>query len=488
MKSVLKFCQSIENYAVIAWSFPRFWLMYAGKMRITIKFLVWVIFGISVVGFVKGGTSFPSGRLWLMVSWIVITVSGFGVLKDLWSLLIRHFPPFCFSPIKKLEIIGNRNDAGFASLKDLIANVQCRECVAIQNEQNGQSDECGNVWKRGICENINETYFYNERLNKFLREDGLIYAKVNHKASSPLKKFICDNFDECWGYLLLKRKSAGMERFFNEKKVNLVSQIKFADTNPKKIEIEVAESCYFASYLTMDLYRELIHDSVSRQNNEIGIKYWPFVLINGDYFLRDFDGVTSQHLGVSTIVVDSEGRVIVVVQREGKSIQSPNLVAPTGSGSVDWSDLKTCKKGDNGYLINSILEAAAARELKEETSLGKVTIKSWPLGFFRWTSRGGLPQFLFLTRTSTSYDKLGLEESGEVWIDEDLNGLVLSCKDGKADVDKDIKNINDYITTRNGDRPLSLPLYVLLRTLQTAMKDKDFWKKHTLEMKCKEQK
>lgn len=104
----------------------------------------------------------------------------------------------------------------------------------------------------------------------------------------------------------------------------------------------------------------------------------------------------SDHIGISTLAVTTDGYVIILHQND-KALTSTDRLTPSGSGSVDFSDLRP----DSDF--RETLKAAAERELREETNLPAGRIgHTEVIGFYRDLGRGGKPEFCCLTRLNAS--------------------------------------------------------------------------------------
>ncbi len=99
------------------------------------------------------------------------------------------------------------------------------------------------------------------------------------------------------------------------------------------------------------------------------------------------DSPCANHVGVSTIGVTQDGHVLWNVQ-PGRSAQSANRIAPAGSGSADYSDLR---EGD-GLL--DFLTRSIERELREECRIAPhIPVRTKIVGYARLLHRGGKPEF-----------------------------------------------------------------------------------------------
>jgi hypothetical protein len=101
----------------------------------------------------------------------------------------------------------------------------------------------------------------------------------------------------------------------------------------------------------------------------------------------------SNSVGVSTVAFDLQGTMYLTLQAVRNSF-SAGLLAPTGSGSADWSDMA----GLDAPTLVDVVHAAVDRELREEGGLhDEVRIRTQVIGFGRWVARGGQPQFFCLS-------------------------------------------------------------------------------------------
>jgi len=129
------------------------------------------------------------------------------------------------------------------------------------------------------------------------------------------------------------------------------------------------------------------------------------LVVTGNGTLRPLRGSWLANLvGVSTLAFTSDGKLVLVWQ-SSKNYNSPGLFAPSGSGALSPSDLVNA-----GDLQNLVMQGAN-RELCEETGIRPSEISaSKALGFARWLSKGGMPEFYGYTLLKLSSDELDLRE------------------------------------------------------------------------------
>lgn len=89
------------------------------------------------------------------------------------------------------------------------------------------------------------------------------------------------------------------------------------------------------------------------------------------------------HIGISTLTHTNDGQ-LVLWRQSGAAQQSRDLLAPTGSGSCDWSDWTDLS---NDRLLKDLISRAMKREFREESHplksvLKDVAMRTAILGFF----------------------------------------------------------------------------------------------------------
>jgi hypothetical protein len=89
------------------------------------------------------------------------------------------------------------------------------------------------------------------------------------------------------------------------------------------------------------------------------------------------------HIGMSTVAHTNDGQM-VLRRQSGAAQQSRDLLAPTGSGSCDWSDWTDLS---DGKLLKYLISRAMEREFREESHplksvLKDVAMRTAILGFF----------------------------------------------------------------------------------------------------------
>ncbi|MGQ3355264.1 MAG: hypothetical protein ACT6XY_11795 [Phreatobacter sp.] len=187
----------------------------------------------------------------------------------------------------------------------------------------------------------------------------------------------------------------------NDEKVRLCSDIdNELSTSHQDISLAIQKTDYFSSYITNEAGNLAVRrvDGSSRAN---GI----------DYYYRDgrilalSESSASNHIGVSLLVVSSDGYLLY--QLQGEQEQGKQMFGPTASGSLDWADVeKAALVGGNDF--SRLVRIGMLRELTEETSAleldpqGKIRLT----GYCRYLTRGGKPEFFGFARVSQRHDEV----------------------------------------------------------------------------------
>lgn len=188
----------------------------------------------------------------------------------------------------------------------------------------------------------------------------------------------------------------------NDEKLCLAS-----DVTADALEMKVSCGDYYTSFLTNELATRRLELTGPRVTEVFsGAEYLPGASLNSLMDLR-----CSHHIGVSTLAHTSDG-YFYIVRQSLKAQQSQYLAAPSGSGSVDWSDRRP--------RMEDTIVAAMERELNEEVirnsehplAAGEI-LGSSVTGYFIWLRRGAKPEFVGVTRLNAPCHRL-LPDGDEV--------------------------------------------------------------------------
>ena len=114
------------------------------------------------------------------------------------------------------------------------------------------------------------------------------------------------------------------------------------------------------------------------------------------------DSKASNHTGGSLLVITKDAKI--VYQRQGiLNDVDPGLLAPSSSGSLDWSDFK------QQMNFRSLIVSGLERELREEIDgkLGPLAdYYTFLTGYGRVLHRGAKPEFCGLTLLNQNFSEL----------------------------------------------------------------------------------
>ena len=245
---------------------------------------------------------------------------------------------------------------------------------------------------------------YSKKLNQYLTNNLEIQFEVaKFRSTNCWKEINSCLSDIALPALALKLRDKGFNDFTNDRKVAIVSPLaeqlaKISDMSTS-INLRIAESCYYATYLTNDSYCDCFFDPDNMADRKFLREEWMPDGGNHEQ-LMDFDAPKSYHIGLNTLGITRDGYICTWVQKVGA--WSVGRISPTGSGSMDWSDVLRSK----AKLLNTAIIYGAERELKEESfdastkekfSKSGKSLESRIIGMYRWGTRGGLPGFVLVT-------------------------------------------------------------------------------------------
>lgn len=224
---------------------------------------------------------------------------------------------------------------------------------------------------------------YSEAINHLLQSDRPVQVVL-----STHKKRQTENYIRAYRDILLPflngkwhaMRNRG-KSFFNERKLCMGSE--FTECNGM-MTVKVCQGNYFNSYLTNFIYtRKLFHQSGLDLDAPANA---------ADYPIRKIEkSVMSDHIGISTLALSSDGYVLILRQND-KTIMQANRLTPSGSGSINYEDFR--QDAD----FRETLRTAVERELREESGLKPEQIAHTEvIGFYRDLERGGKPEFCCLT-------------------------------------------------------------------------------------------
>lgn len=167
----------------------------------------------------------------------------------------------------------------------------------------------------------------------------------------------------------------------------------------------------------------------------------------------------SNHMGGGTVAITPNGKVLI--SKQGRlNVISPGRLAPSGSGSFDWTDKQVASEN-----FSTLIRTGLERELMEECSFSHSDLeKTIVLGMGRDMARGGKPEFFGVTllarKEETVHPTISRAEVGFVDLHHDDIDLYSSNT-------KDLQNKLDDWLKANRQR-CSTALIVNLKLLRDA--------------------
>lgn len=187
--------------------------------------------------------------------------------------------------------------------------------------------------------------------------------------------------------------------------------------------VVMRKSYYFDALLTAEAFRSRIFRNNIKGEKEVYTDmttYFPVKeeVIDGRdavRFLPDLYKNVSGHIGITTILVTENNRVVMLHQGTTKAIGA-HTVTLGGSGSMNFGDMEIVNRPDD---LRAGIAYGMAREMCEETGMLKwfpeVQRNTMVTGFFRWIDRCGKPEFVGLTRAAgVPFSKQQAIDSDEV--------------------------------------------------------------------------
>lgn len=331
-----------------------------------------------------------------------------------------------------------------------------------------------------------DSYLMSLDVNEYLLHNGEnIKLQLDSKVPDFVKNKVNNNI---LFYSLAKQASICRKikvKFINEEKVGLCTTLSKGVKN-----VEIYKTNYYHSFLLNDLSTKNIYENEECVNSSmdtfpiwVGKENCPVLRdqvkkecppkdecihlqhrdnscppINDNSFTMKTleESRLSNHIGCNTLLITSDYKLIIWRQN-GKSMRSQELLAPTGSGSMDFVDHTSEVHNLNSLVINGM-----ERELREESKMPKgsnFSMSSMVVGYYRWINKAGLPGFLGITKTSLHSEEIKFD-STEV-NKRDVSNYDANCK---TNLKKTIKELLD-------SSELSTPLRANLIALSALIDD-----------------
>jgi hypothetical protein len=181
----------------------------------------------------------------------------------------------------------------------------------------------------------------------------------------------------------------------------------------------------------------------------------------------------ANYIGVSTLLVSGNHQKYLYIPRQSAlNHQSSGLLAPSGSGSLDWGDLARPVDYDGvtvqTYSLRSTVVSGMERELREELQnlvdfdLKNSGLNTQIIGYFRMYERAGKPEFVGISVVGGICDRsFDTHDSAEVNSLEKLSFSNIG----------ELRIICEQLLEKRVE--LSVPLRMSLIFLCTAMDDEE---------------
>jgi hypothetical protein len=220
-------------------------------------------------------------------------------------------------------------------------------------------------YKTCFIANRNDAIMVSKSVNEHLRRSGheiAITVRDNYK--DRIASRLTNKADDYRRFLICQYKKSRNDRkmFFNDAKISLLTTLL-----PNTTELTIFRSSYYLSFLTNDLCAVDVEDTRSNKAEPsivwLGKDNFPYVdVLDGKEIKTLENSLFSNHLGGNTIGFSQDK--FLTLWRQGKSSQrSVGLLAPTGSGSLDWRDYSQL----NERTLSNIIIRGIERELLEES-------------------------------------------------------------------------------------------------------------------------
>jgi len=186
---------------------------------------------------------------------------------------------------------------------------------------------------------------------------------------------------------------------FNDPKVRMKSDLTVKAIKSKQ-KIALQRTDYFSGICTNELTCREVWTKKDRVQKYDGLS---FMSSNG-IILDLQQSHCSNHAGTNVLAFTKDGYMVVTIQ-SGETMQSPDLYAPSGSGSADFKDFE---QNPETFVVS-----AMERELMEECGLvndvkrtNNRIVHTHLIGFARNLNRGGKPEFFGVAYIDAPFQSL----------------------------------------------------------------------------------
>ena len=251
----------------------------------------------------------------------------------------------------------------------------------------------------------------------------------------------------------------------------------------KKQTIQLSPTSYFNSICTNDITTfEFIHDD----DSSYCLDGYSLVFAKGNsnklsriYNLSESH--CSNHIGVSTIAITSDHRVIIILQGD-KNLQDSKKFNVSATGSLDYKDKKHCK------TFNELLIKGLERELCEECYINKckdkdkIKIDTEIFGYGRFLHRGGKPEFFGISYVEMEAEDLINNAKNNP--ERNKYGYISDYFHIQFDIDPEVfrNNVKDFLKGKRQtdifDKNITVNLYYYIDVLWSKIKNTQIYNKY----------
>jgi len=285
----------------------------------------------------------------------------------------------------------------------ILLGQEIREVITSRYEFDSELDEAyfGSLKpqaEKWSIQKVSDWVTFSDELNAWIltKQPKLALKKPTYGSAYETKVLArLDGFHEPMALYLADRlrKSTG-KVLENQKKIALVNEL-----YQEIVEVSIAKTGYFTSLVTNDACSQIGKVEGEPVLNMTSL--FPAERETGSNRMKSIaESDLSNHIGVSTVMLDADG--VITLPRQGKGAQrSSGTLAPSGSGSLDWQDQNNVS--DLLALVRVGVEREFREELGSNKSHGEQTLV---IGYFRWLRFGGLPQFICISKMTSRYSDL----------------------------------------------------------------------------------
>ncbi len=204
---------------------------------------------------------------------------------------------------------------------------------------------------------------------------------------------------------VLRQRQRSTDVVYDSAKVGLRTDLTSAALAPDAPPVRLQRTSYFASEVTNELTGRIIVE----RGTDLVVHDGRSMAVTGDVLHDLCEGAMSDHIGVSTLAVTSDGFLILTLQSSG-SAQDPTAFVPSGSGSADLAD------AEGRTTLGELVVAATERELAEECGVPRTAITTRLCGYARLLHRGGKPDFFALSRLSVPLAEIRILDAERAFV------------------------------------------------------------------------